>query len=265
MTKQTEQPFNSDFIRELLEEKYQKYNNPVFIDTDPISIPHLFSQKVNIEVSAFLTAAISWGNRISILKNSKRLMSLMDNNPYEFIRNAGRKDYLSLSGFCHRTFNSDDAVHFVLALSHIYKNYNGLEGLFTKEYLKSNDIRQCLISFRKVFFEMPHKNHPEKHIADVSKGASAKRLNMFLRWMVRKDSNGVDFGIWKNIDPSSLYIPLDIHTGKTARSLGLLGRRTNDWKAVEELTENLRSFDPVDPVRYDFALFGMGVFDDMSF
>lgn len=252
---------NYTLIKELLEEKYRKYNNTDFIDSDPISIPHIFAQKNNIEISAFLTATIAWGQRTTIIKNARRLMSLMDNDPYNYIIDARQKDYSRLDEFCHRTFNSNDAVFFVKALNNIYNKYNGLEEIVQKEFMRSQDIRMCLMQLRKIFFELPHSIHSEKHFADVSKGASAKRINLFLRWMIRKDNNGVDFGIWKNITPSALYIPLDLHTGNVARALGLLSRKSNDWKAVEELTANLRCFDPDDPVRYDFALFGMGVFE----
>jgi uncharacterized protein (TIGR02757 family) len=220
----------------------------------------MFSRKNNIEISGFLAATISWGQRTSIIKNAKRLMSLMDNNPYDFIMNANEKDYKCFDGFCHRTFNSDDTVCFLKALANIYQKHGGLEKFFTKEFIRSKDIRQCLTLFRNVFFELPHPDRTRKHLADISRGASAKRLNMFLRWMVRRDNKGVDFGLWRQIEPSALYIPLDLHTGNVARSLGLLYRKPNDWKAVEELTACLRNFDADDPVKYDFALFGMGVF-----
>jgi len=246
-------------IKDLLEEKYQQYNKIDFIDSDPVSIPHMFSQKNNIEIAAFLTATISWGQRISILKNAKQLMTLMDNNPFDFIMNAKEKDFKSFQGFCHRTFNTEDTIYIIRALSYIYREYNGLEAIFTNEFMRSKNLKHALVKFRKIIFELPHLHRTEKHVADVLKGASAKRLNMFLRWMVRKDIHGVDFGLWSHIDPSALFIPIDVHSGNVARSLGLLTRKTNDWKAVEELTANLRIFDPADPVKYDFALFGMGV------
>jgi uncharacterized protein (TIGR02757 family) len=250
-----------EIIKDLLEEKYLKYNNPDFIESDPVSIPRQYSQKNNIEISGFLTATIAWGQRPTIIKNAKRLIALMDDCPYDFIMEATEKDFLCFNRFCHRTFNNEDTVYFIKALANIYRKYGGLEGLFTIEFRKNSDIRECLNQFREVFYELPHPKHAEKHVADVSKGASAKRLNMFLRWMVRRDTKGVDFGLWEQIDPSALYIPLDIHTGNVARALGLLSRKQNDWKAVEELTTLLRSFDPADPVKYDFALFGMGVFE----
>ena len=248
-------------LKDLLEEKYLKYNNADFIDSDPVSIPHMFSGQKNIEISGFLTATISWGQRISIIKNAKRLMSLMDNDPFDFLMNATEKDYVVFDGFCHRTFNSEDTVFFLKSLANIYRKHEGLETLFTKEFVKCKNIAQCLQQFRNLFFEIPHPARSTKHLADILKGASAKRLNMFLRWMIRSDNKGVDFGLWRQIDPSALYIPLDLHTGNIARSLELLYRKQNDWKAVEELTGCLRNFDAADPVKYDFALFGMGVFE----
>lgn len=248
-------------LKELLEEKYYRYNNQRFIETDPISIPHLFFRKENIEISSFLTATIAWGNRKSIIKNAKSLMSLLDNDPYDFVMNAKDKDYRVFETFCHRTFCSIDAVCFVRSLSNIYRIHGGLEKVFSEEFKLKGNIKDCLIKLREIFFEIEHPVRTEKHIANVIKGSSAKRLNMFLRWMVRKDDKGVDFGLWPQISASALYIPLDIHSGSVARNLGLLKRKQNDWKAVAELTSVLRSFDSDDPVKYDFALFGIGVFE----
>jgi len=248
-------------IKELLDEKYLQYNNPEFIETDPICIPHQFSLKENIEISAFLTATIAWGNRKSIIKNAGNLMSLLDNDPYGFIMNANDKDFQVLNPFCHRTFCGIDAEYFIRSLSNIYREHGGLETIFSEEYKLKGDIKSSMIRLREVFFELKHPVRTEKHVSNVAKGSSAKRLNMFLRWMIRKDDHKVDFGLWRHIPPSVLHIPLDVHSGNVARNLGLLKRKQNDWKSVTELTAILRSFDPIDPVKYDFALFGMGIFE----
>jgi len=248
-------------LKELLEEKYNKYNNRSFIDSDPICIPHMFFRKENIEISSFLTATLAWGNRKSIINNSRKLMTLLDNDPIDFVMNAREKDYKVLNSFYHRTFCGIDALYFLRSLSNIYRIHGGLEQLFSNEFRRKGNVKDCLIRFVEVFFELEHPLRTEKHMADVRKGASAKRLNMFLRWMIRKDNKGVDFGLWPKIPSSGLFIPLDIHSGNVARNLGLLKRRQNDWKAVEELTSALRRFDTDDPVKYDFALFGMGVFE----
>jgi uncharacterized protein (TIGR02757 family) len=248
-------------IKLFLEEKYLQYNNPSFIVCDPISIPHSFTDFRDREISGFLTAAIAWGRRDLILRSSRLLVELMDNAPYEFITSAGENELLRLSGFVHRTFNGTDCLYFIRGLRHIYSNYNSMEDVLLQGMTEERSLKIALSHLRSVFFSLPHASRNEKHFADVLGGAAGKRLNMFLRWMVRKDNNGVDFGIWKKIDPAMLYMPLDLHSGNTARRLGLLKRKINDWKAVEELTEVLREFDPADPVKYDFALFGIGVFE----
>jgi uncharacterized protein (TIGR02757 family) len=247
-----------DDLKDLLEVKYRQYNNTEFIENDPIIIPHFFKRKEDIEISAFLTATISWGQRATIIKNAKKLMEIMQDSPYDFVMNAKKNDLKPLSNFVHRTFNGEDTMYFILALKNIYKNHNGLEALFK---LKSPDanIIHSMANFRKVFFEVKHPSRSQKHVSDPISGSSAKRICMYLRWMVRKDFAGVDFGIWKSISPSKLYLPLDIHTGNVSRKLGLLKRKQNDWKSVTEITEILRTFDPLDPIKYDFALFGLGV------
>lgn len=249
-------------IFDLLEEKYTIYNTPEFIETDPIQIPRSFENKENIEISGFFAATIAWGNRKMIIKNALKWIELMDNNPYEFIMNTTEKEWLHLENFKHRTFNGTDCKCFLRAIKNIYTNHDGLEQVFTNGYKKDNTIASALRHFRKIFFEVIHENRTYKHVSNIDKGASAKRLNMFLRWMVRKDNNGVDFGLWNNIKMSDLLLPLDVHTGRQARQLGLLTRKQNDWKSVIELTENLKKFSKTDPVKYDFALFGMGVFND---
>lgn len=246
-------------IRTFLEEKYLQYNTPSFIECDPVSIPHKFSGIHDREISGFLIAAIAWGRRDLILRSGRLMLELMDNSPYEFIKSSDEKDLFRFSRFVHRTFNGSDITYFINGLKYIYSNYNSMEDVMLEGMKNSGSIKEGLSYLRSVFFSLPHAIRHEKHFADVNGGAAGKRLNMFLRWMVRRDNSGVDFGIWKRIDPSMLYIPLDLHSGNTARKLGLLTRKINDWKAVEELTSLLREFDPADPVKYDFALFGLGV------
>ncbi len=247
-------------LKEFLGEKTQKYNQPGFIETDPIQIPKQFQEKRDIEISAFLTATISWGNRLSIIKNAGKLMSMMDFQPYDFILNSTSSEEKRLENFVHRTFNGNDCIYFVRSLKNICENHEGLQEVMEQGFRKGNNVKSALAHFHNVFFELPGER-TRKHISNVQKGASAKRLNMFLRWMVRNDEKGVDFGIWKGIPVSKLMLPLDVHTGNTARKLGLLKRKNNDWKAVEEVTANLLKFDAEDPVKYDFALFGLGVFE----
>jgi uncharacterized protein (TIGR02757 family) len=246
-------------IKLFLEEKYLQYNNPSFIVCDPISIPHSFTDRRDREISGFLTAVIAWGRRDLILRSSRNMLELMENSPFEFITEASEYEISRLSAFVHRTFNGSDLMAFIKGLRHIYSNYSSMEEVLLQGMKESGSLKDGLSHLRSVFFSLPHVPRNEKHFADVTGGAAGKRLNMFLRWMVRKDNFGVDFGIWERIDPSLLYIPLDLHSGNTARRLGLLTRKMNDWKAVEELTEILRDFDPADPVKYDFALFGLGV------
>ena len=244
-------------LSSFLEEKYNQYNHPGFIVNDPVSVPRLFTTRQDIEISGFLAATISWGNRKSIVANANRLVRLMGGEPYEFMVNAGPEDFKPFRNFIHRTFNGDDCLFFIASLQHIYKEYHSMEPLFStmNEYGAAHAIGR----FRKVFLDTEHLRRSEKHISDPMAGSAAKRMNMFLRWMVRRDNHGVDFGLWRSIDPANLICPLDVHSGNVARRLGLLQRKANDWRAAEELTANLRQFDPSDPVRYDFALFGMGV------
>jgi uncharacterized protein (TIGR02757 family) len=248
-----------DQVKELLDQKYLVYCQNGFIADDPISIPHLFSRKEDIEIASFLTATISWGQRATILKSARHLLKLLDYSPYEFTLQAGKNELRMLELFRHRTFNGTDCKFFVESLKNIYVNHGGLEKAFNKP--GNDEIKSSIMHFRDIFFSIPFPARTMKHIADPSAGASAKRINMFLRWMVRTDENGVDFGIWKSISPAQLYCPLDIHTGNVARKLGLISRKQNDWKALEELMVHLRYFDPLDPVKYDFALFGLGIFE----
>jgi uncharacterized protein (TIGR02757 family) len=245
-------------LKEFLDEKVELYNRPAFIELDPISIPHRYSKKEDIEISGFLAATIAWGNRKMILRNANRMMDLLDDSPFDFILNSDDNDFERIEGFVHRTFNSLDLIYFLKALKNIYKTKGGLESIFN-EQKAGESLKPAIHAFYMLFFELPHSKRTERHVSDPFKGSAAKKLNMFLRWMVRNDNRGVDFGIWKNISSSELFIPLDLHSGNTARRLGLLTRKQNDWKAVEELTLILREFDASDPVKYDFALFGIGV------
>lgn len=247
-------------IKELLDESYFKYNLSDFIENDPISIPHLFHKKEDIEIAGFLMASISWGNRKSIITNGKKLMEWMDESPHEFIKHFSEKDLKPFKNFVHRTFNGKDCEFFLKALKDIYLSHDGLEKTFEINVSKDEfSLKNRLANFRSVFLQTKHLNRSEKHVSDVLKNSSCKRLCMYLRWMVRKDKKGVDFGIWKSISPAELCLPLDVHTGNVSRTLGLLNRKQNDWKSVEEITSMLRTFDSKDPVKYDFALFGLGV------
>ena len=248
-------------LKEFLEEKYIQYDNPSFIPSDPISIPHRFTDNLEREISGFLVASLAWGRRDLILRSANVLLEAMDNAPFEFIMTADREDLKRVERFVHRTFNGTDCSYFMKGLKHIYTQFGSMEDLIVEGMKGSGNLKDGISHLRNFFFCESHQRRTEKHFADVNGGAAGKRLNMFLRWMIRRDKRGVDFGIWKRIDPSLLYIPLDFHSGNTARKLGLLTRKMNDWKAVEELTSKLREFDPVDPVKYDFALFGLGVFE----
>ena len=252
----------NDELKDFLDKKVDQYNRPEFITGDPVSIPHQFTLKEDIEIAGFLTATLSWGNRTSIIQSASRLMQLLEQSPYHFIVESGDEDMKRFHRFIHRTFNGNDCIYFISALKNIYLHHGGLENIFNEMILKGFSVKEGIIHLRKIFFELPHLTHAEKHVADPSKNACAKRINMFLRWMIRNDKRGVDFGIWKAIQPSMLFCPLDIHTGNVSRKLGLLSRKANDWKSVEELTSRLRTLDPDDPVKYDFALFGLGIFED---
>ena len=251
---------NTNEIREILDDLHDRYNRPEFIESDPISIPHLFSERGDREVSGFLTATIAWGNRKAILKSARRMMEFMDWQPESFVKSASAVELDCLERFVHRTFNGTDFRAFVLALRRLYEVSGGIGNFVEESYLRTEDMRLVLAELRQEFFAMEHPQRSEKHLSSIAKGASCKRLNMYFRWMVRKDNRGVDFGLWDKIPASALYLPLDLHSGNVARGLGLLERKQNDWRAVEEVTDRLRQFDPQDPVKYDFALFGAGVF-----
>lgn len=251
---------NKTELKAFLDEKVVLYNNPKFIESDPIQIPHRFSKKEDIEISSFLTATISWGNRKMIIKNAAKMMELLDNSPFDFIINHQESDLKQLDNFVHRTFNSIDLQQFIKSLNHIYKNHKGLENVL-KIRNNENNYQNAIHYLKKIFFEIPHQQRTQKHISDPLKNSAAKRINMFLRWMVRNNKTGVDFGLWKTHNPAHLSCPLDVHSGNVARKLKLLKRKQNDWKALSELDKKLRKLDKEDPVKYDFALFGLGVFE----
>lgn len=250
---------NKSELKEFLEEKVVLYNNPNFIESDPIQIPHRFSVKEDIEIAGFLSATIAWGNRTMIIRNASKMMDVMGNSPHDFVMSHSPEQLERFDGFVHRTFNATDVKTFMVGLKHIYNNHNGLESLFTD--VENNSVQKNISDFKKKFFEINHEPRTQKHISDPLNNSAAKRINMFLRWMVRKDNAGVDFGVWKTVSPAYLACPLDVHSGNVARKLGLLTRKQNDAKAVSELDTQLRILDSNDPTKYDFALFGLGVFE----
>ncbi len=245
-------------LKDLLDSAYERYARPEFIADDPIHVPRSFSKRADAETIGFLTATIAWGQRVTIISNAKKLVALLDDAPYDFVMNATETDLSRLDRFIHRTFNGIDARHFIRGLKHLYAEHGGIENAFLDEG-ETGGMGSAIGRFKSRFFEPEHQVRTRKHVADPSRGSNAKRINMYLRWMVRPDDRGVDLGLWKRIPPSALYVPLDVHTGRVARELGLLKRPQDDWKSVVELTEKLREFDPLDPVKYDIALFGIGV------
>lgn len=251
---------NSLELKEFLDTKVLEYNQPKFILSDPIQIPHQFTTKEDIEIAGFLTATIAWGKRKMIVDNANKIMGFMGNSPYDFVMHHENKQIEKIQGSIHRTFNAVDFHYFIKSLKNIYQNHGGLETVFAKN-AKSNSLQKSIHHFKSVFFELEHPTRTQKHISDPLKNSAAKRINMYLRWMVRNDKTGVDFGIWKSLDPSQLSCPLDVHSGNVARKLGLLVRKQNDAKALFELDSNLRKMDIKDPVKYDFALFGLGIFE----
>ena len=251
-------------LKEFLDTKVKQYNQLNFIESDPISIPHQFSKKEDIEIAGLLSATIAWGQRKTIINNANKMMQLMDFSPHDFVLNHSEKELKILEGFKHRTFNGNDFKYFINSLKRVYTNYGGLEKAFSMGIVRSSeDCSLAIESFRSIFFkEIQDKDkRTMKHVSSPLKGSAAKRLVMFLRWMVRKDKTGVDFGIWDSIPQSILSCPLDLHSGNVARKLGLLKRTQNDWKAVKEMDLALRKMDTDDPAKYDFALFGLGVFE----
>ena len=244
-------------LKDFLDQKVLEYNRPGFIDSDPIQIPHEFTFRQDQEIAGFLTATIAWGNRKMIISNAKKMMALMGNSPYDFVMSASEA---SIDNFVHRTFNVEDLKYFISALRHIYQQHASLEEHFVI-HQNEDSLQMAIHEFKLLFFSLEHPKRVEKHVSDPLKGSAAKRINMFLRWMVRNDTAGVDLGLWKRISPAKLSCPLDVHSGKVARKLGLLQRSQNDSKALYELDQSLRDLDANDPVKYDFALFGLGVFE----
>ncbi len=253
---------NKKELASLLLEKAAFYNRQEFVTSDPILVPRRFQKKEDIEIAGFLAAVIAWGQRVTIINNALKLIEYMDHDPHAFVTTFEPSDLKPMQRFVHRTFNGDDVVAFMYALQRIYRELGGLEAVLGRCFLA--DLKQPGTGwhlFKKEFFDLPHLPRTRKHLPDPLQGSAAKRMNMYLRWMVRNDDMGVDFGIWSSIQPAQLYIPLDVHTARVARKLGLLERKQNDWKAVMELTAALRQISPRDPVHLDFALFGMGVFE----
>lgn len=251
---------NKKELKEFLDEKASLYEKPDFIPLDPIQIPHRFSLKEDIEIAGFLTATISWGNRKSIINSANRMMDILGQSPYDFVMNYDSDTSDTLSGFVHRTFNELDLETFILALQHIYTNHKGLEVVFSNN-ITVNSLQPAISEFKRLFFEIPHQARTQKHVSDPLKKSAAKRINMFLRWMVRDSKAGVDFGIWESIPTAVLSCPLDVHTSNIARKLGILSRKQNDAKTLLELDTSLRKMDAIDPVKYDFALFGLGAIE----
>jgi len=248
-------------LKEFLEEKYKLYSNPKFITDDPVQIPHRYTKKEDIEIAALFAATLAWGNRKMIIYNLDRLLAKFGESPYEFVVNFKKKDAERFDDFVHRTFNSNDCIQFIKVLNAIYKFEGGLEKVFTVGYCKTKSIDSAIDNYRLVFEKYCSYPHAIKHTPNVSKGSAAKRINLFLRWMVRPSTEMVDFGLWNAIPTSSLMMPLDTHSGRVARTLGLVNMNQNDWRTVVELTEQLKEFDPPDPVKYDYALFGLGVYE----
>ena len=246
-------------LKQFLDRKVKEYNQPAFIKDDPISIPHLFTKKQDIEIAGFFAAVFAWGNRTTIIGKSKELIKRMDNSPYAYIKDHSAKDLKKLKAFKHRTFNEDDLYYFIEFLHLHYSIHNSLETAFFP--IPGLDVKHGLTHFKKYFFSFEHLKRTEKHISSPLQKSTCKRLNMFLRWMIRNDNNGVDFGLWKTISPSQLICPIDVHVARVSKKLGLLKRKQVDWLAAIELTDALKKLDKDDPVKYDFALFNLGVIE----
>jgi uncharacterized protein (TIGR02757 family) len=247
-------------LKDFLDAKVEEYNKPSFIKNDPISVPHRFSKKQDIEIAAFFASMFAWGNRTTIIKKTNELMEMMDNSPYEFCANFPLKDVKRLLSFKHRTFNTTDLLYFIEFLHHHYASNDSLESAFSKWMHKEDEnIEQALVGFHHYFFSLEDAPpRTKKHIATPERKSTCKRLNMYLRWMVRKDKKGVDFGIWKTIKPSQLICPIDVHVARVAKRFNLVSRKQVDWLMGLELTEQLKKYDPRDPAKYDFALFALG-------
>lgn len=250
---------NPASLKTLLNRKVDLYNQPSFIQDDPISVPHRFRKKQDIEIAGFFAAIFAWGNRTTIIRKTNELMQLMDYAPHDFCLHHQPEDLKKLLSFKHRTFNATDLLYFIEFFRQHYQQHPSLETAFTRQ---GHTAEEMLSGFYHYFFSQEHvPGRTKKHIATPERKSTCKRLNMFLRWMVRRDDRGVDFGIWKKIPPSQLICPVDLHVARVARRLGILKRKQTDWLAATELTEYLRTLDPEDPVKYDFALFGLGVME----
>jgi len=254
----------SQQLKVFLDKKVDEYNQPFFIDPDPISIPHAFSKQQDIEIAGFFAAMFAWGNRKSIIMKARSLMELMDNAPHDFCLHHTEKDLKRLKHFKHRTFNTTDLFYFIEFFKHHYTKHESLERAFTNRWNKDSlNVEQAIAGFHDYFFSL--KDAPartRKHVSTPERKSACKRINMYLRWMVRKDKAGVDFGLWKEISPHQLVMPLDLHVIRVAKQFELLSRNATDWQAAIELTEQLKQFDAKDPVKYDFALFGLGVMEN---
>ncbi|WP_373398023.1 TIGR02757 family protein [Algoriphagus halophilus] len=248
-------------LKEFLDEKVVQYNQAGFIENDPVSIPHQYSKKEDIEITGFFAAILAWGQRKTIINKCKELFQMMDHAPYDFLIHHQEQDLKPFLNFKHRTFNDIDTLYFIHFLSWFYKNHRSLEEAFLLGWKEGNEAMEPILkSFHDFFFHLPEApQRTRKHIATPARKAACKRINMYLRWMVRKDDLGVDFGIWNRIHPSQLICPCDLHVDRVGRKLGLITRKQTDWLTAIELTERLREFDPKDPVKYDFALFGLGI------
>ena len=257
---------NQAHLRAFLEEQVDRYNRPAFVINDPISIPHRFKKRQDIEISGFVAATLAWGQRKTIISKCREFFSYMDDAPYDFVRFHQEDDLKPFLNFKHRTFNATDALYFIAFFRQWYQQYDSLEDAFLIGMNSdSEDVEPGLIGFHNTFFGLP--NFPartKKHVATPARKSACKRLNMFLRWMVRQDDRGVDFGLWRRLRPAQLVCPCDVHVDRVGRELGLITRKQTDWQTALELTQNLKQFDPADPVKYDFALFGLGV-QDMLF
>ena len=249
-------------LKQFLEKKVDEFNQPSFVKDDPISIPHLFAKKQDIEIAGLFAAVFSWGNRTTIIQKTRELMQRMDMSPYEFCRGYGKSDFKKLEGFKHRTFNEEDLLYFVEFMRQHYSAFDTLEPAFSKWMgCEDGNTGSGLNGFRKYFFSLDHVKRTEKHISSPLQKSTCKRMNMFLRWMVRRDKKGVDFGVWEKISARQLVCPIDVHVARVARRFDLLRRKQTDWFAAVELTENLKTMDATDPVKYDFALFGLGALE----